>query len=251
MNIKKIATLGFAPLGIAALISGAAAAQSASTIFQANLQSANGSGTTGTATVRVDGNQLTVTVNATGASPNLAHAQHIHLGGKGVCPDASADKNKDGIISATEAEPFTGPAKISLTTEGDTSMNSMLALERFPIADANGRITYQRTFTVPAGVDVSSLENGVVEIHGIAKLSGDPAVYDGGVKRDLDPNFPAETTTPAACGALSAAPVGGANAGGGSTAGFESVGLAAGGASALIVGTALATRRFVVRLGQK
>jgi len=244
MNGTKIARLGLAPLGIAVLLTSAVGAQSDTTLFQTNLQAANGSGTTGTATVEVHGNQLTVTMHATGASPSLAHTQHIHIGGRGVCPDPSADTNKDGIISTKEGEPFIGQAKISLTTEGDTSMSSMLAVDRFPTADASGTIGYKRTFALPSDVNAAALENGVVELHGIAKLGGDAAKYDGSAKSDLDPALSAEMTTPAACGALSAAPVGGVGAGSGSTAGFESVGLAVGGLVALIAGAAVATRAF-------
>jgi hypothetical protein len=251
MNSNKIVTLGLAPLGIVILLSSAVAAQSDTTTLQANLQAANGSGTTGTATVAVHGNQLTVAVHATGASPNLTHAQHIHIGGQGVCPDMSADKNNDGIISTKEGEPIIGPAKISLTTEGDTSMSSMLAVDRFPVADGNGAITYERTFTMPTDVNVSALENGVVEIHGVSKLGDDPTKYDGNAKSDLDPSLSAETTTPAACGVLSAAPVGGVGAGSGSTAGFEHRGLAVAGVVALIAGGVVAIRRLVARPNRK
>ncbi|HEY5805767.1 MAG TPA: hypothetical protein VIS56_00075 [Candidatus Saccharimonadales bacterium] len=247
MSITKIATLGIALLSVVALGGGTAFAQSGATVYQANLHELNGSDTTGTATVEVSGNQLTVTLNTTGASPNLPHAQHIRIGGKGACPDQNADKNKDGLIVTTEGEPSYGKIGISLTTQGDVSASSALAVDRFPTANQDGTVTYQRTFTAPAGVDLSTLGNGVVVQHGISELGGDRGKYDGTAKSDLDPKLPSETTMPAACGELNTVPVGGAGAGGGSTSGTENVGLAVAGVTALFTGAAVAVRGLVGR----
>jgi hypothetical protein len=53
-------------------------------------------------------------------------------------PAATADTDGDGFISTIEGLPAYGEIQISLTTEGDVSTASGLALERFPVADASG-----------------------------------------------------------------------------------------------------------------
>ena len=62
---------------------GSASSSQGSWTSMANLDSLNNSGTTGDATVKVDGNKATVTVNVQGAAETFKdgpfpHAQHIH-----------------------------------------------------------------------------------------------------------------------------------------------------------------------------
>lgn len=228
---------GGGSLLMALAFTGTVSAQSTAQVFQANLTQLNTSGTSGTATVRVEGDKATVTVNTTGASANLAHATHIRTGGTGSCPANPTGTNKDGepnTISTKEAEKSFGTIAVSLTTSGDVAPGSALAVDRMPKADANGRVSYTRTFTLPKGVTASSMSNAVVVQHGIAKLTGDKTKYDGSKKSDLNPDLPAEATLPAACGKLTAAPAGGVATGGGSTAGIEHSALFGIGAVALI-----------------
>jgi hypothetical protein len=191
----------------------------------------------------------TFTVSTTTASPSLAHAQHIHIGGTHSCPDLSADKDKDGLISTTEGQPSYGPIEVSLTTTGDVSKDSGLAVERFPVANADGTVTYTRTFDLPEGVTSEMIGTGVIVTHGISELSGDKAKYDGDKKSDIpgSETLPLEATIPSTCGKLTAMPVGGVGAGGGNTAGVEKVSLALAGVAALAAGTALATRKVFVK----
>jgi hypothetical protein len=224
---RAITRFGFGAatlLAVAGFTMGFATAQSTTaTTYQANLTPSNNSGVSGTATVQVNGNNVTVTVKTTGNSPNLAHAQHLHIGGQNTCPatPAAADTDKDGYVSSTEGEVFIGPMKVSLTTTGDASANSGLATDRFPVADASGTINYSRTFPLPSGVSTADLSKAVVETHGMSSLFGDKAKYDGDKKSDLSASLPFETTLPTACGKLTSSPVGGVNAGTGSTAGIE------------------------------
>ncbi len=73
--------------------------------FTVDLHPLNNSGVSGTATLSLDGGELTVTIDATGLEPDKTHAQHIHGNppGRGVpsnstCPTAAADANGDGIV---------------------------------------------------------------------------------------------------------------------------------------------------------
>jgi hypothetical protein len=143
------------------------AASAATGSYQADLGALNDSGATGTGMVTFDGDQATVTVEASGLLAGSPHAQHFHIGAEGVCPPASADADGDGIISTPEGQPFYGMIGTSLTTEGDTSPDSALAVERFPTAEG-GSFTYERTFAVTPDV-VSPFEAGtaVLVVHGI------------------------------------------------------------------------------------
>ena len=64
-----------------------------------------GSNASGTVRIAVYGDKVTVVLRASGLSPNLVHAQHIHGIGQNICPDASArdDRVNDGLIDAGRA----------------------------------------------------------------------------------------------------------------------------------------------------
>lgn len=172
----------------------------ASRMLNADLSALNDSGASGTATVEINGNQITVTVETDGVS-NQPHAQHIHIGGKNECPDESLSGDDD-LITTAEGAPAYGGVQVSLTTDGDVSAESALAVPRFPVAEDNS-YEYERTFELPSGVTESDIENGVIVVHGISELFGDENAYDGDEKSSLDPSLPLEATIPSACGALS------------------------------------------------
>jgi len=219
--------------------------------YQADLGAVNASGVEGTGMVTLDGNQVTVTVEATGMLAGSPHAGHFHIGAQGTCPgdDLTDDANGDGFVSVTEAAKYYGVIGTSLTTTGDTGPDSGLAVDRFPTAEG-GTYSYQRTFEVTDDVH-AAFEAGtaVLVLHGVDK--NDSGTYDGDVKSDLDPTLPMEATAPAACGALEVAqmgatPAGAADTGAGSTAGTEHTTAIGVGALALVgaVGTgAVAYRR--------
>ena len=213
------------------------AASAADGSFQADLGALNESGVSGTAMVTLEGNQVTVMVDADGLVQGQPHAQHFHIGAEGTCPTDDADEDGDGFLSTTEGAPFYGGIGASLTTEGDTSPDSGLAVDRFPTAD-DGTVAYERTFEVSDDV-VASFEAGtaVYVIHGVDKDGS--GAYDGDVMSDLDPSLPMEATAPAACGTLAesqmgTAPGGGAETGAGSTSGVEEQAAIAVGSLALV-----------------
>ena len=149
----------------------------------------------GTVKIRlVAENRLVVVLRASGLSPNLPHAMHLHgaLSGGNVCPPAAA-AGDDGLVSVLDGAPFYGGIQVSLTTSGDTSAASALALDRFPVADADGDLKYQRTFIVPDDV-ADALADLHVVVHGL-DLSQN-GMYDA--------NAPllqgAEATLPVLCG---------------------------------------------------
>ena len=173
----------------------------------------------GTATVRLNGNVVSVTVDTNGLLNGAAHAMHIHAGGRGVCPPASAARLHNGhlSISTTDGIKFYGPPQVSLTSHGDTSPKSIVDFTRYP---TTGNIRYTRQFTVPPGVAAAiRAGNAVIVVHGI-DYNGN-GVYDDVLDRsELNPSLPGEATAPALCGSLVAtknAEVTGAGGPGGTT----------------------------------
>ncbi len=201
MKILKKSGVALVLVGAAYMsLAPAAFAQEA---FQADLAPLNNSGASGTANLALEGDQLTTDIASQGLAPNLPHAQHIHGIEQAIseCPTLANDQDGDGLVNTTEGEPSYGPILTSLTTEGDTSPESALAVERFPIANEDGTVTYDRTFGVPSTVAERLGEFAIVQ-HGV-DLNGN-GVYDeeAAGPSDLDPSLPQEATIPANCGTI-------------------------------------------------
>jgi hypothetical protein len=243
-----LASLAVASLAVTpALGIGAAVAAEGDTM--ANLQpvALNGVNGSGTAMVAVNGTTIDVTMAASGLLADNPHAAHIHFGAdaRHECPTAGDDADGDGTINTSDGGPAYGPIVVSLTKTGDTSPDSGLAVDRFDTA-AGGEISYERG-SIQVSEDVATaVANGesVVVIHGVDH--NDNGKYDGKTKSDLDPKLPTEATDPALCGALVAAPAGGADTGVGGTANDQNTGLVALGGGLMVVAAgagALAARR--------
>ena len=112
--------------------------------------------------------------------------------------DMDADMDGDGFVSVAEGVPFYGGIISSLTTEGDTSAASALALERYPVANEDGSYTYERTFTLDT--EVPDLSDAHVVLHGID--IDNSGAYDGDKESSIAPGVPFEATVPAACGEI-------------------------------------------------
>ena len=163
-----------------------------------------GSNATGRATITVEGDRVTVKLDAKGLSPNLVHVQHIHGVGQNECPGAERrdDRVDDGLIDTVEGLPDYGAIQVSLTTSGDTSAASGLAVDRFLVADAKGRLRYERTFTL--GVDfpraiAENLDKHHIVVHGI-DVNHNGAYDFGAGTSGLSSELPLEAELPAVCG---------------------------------------------------
>ena len=119
----------------------------------------NNSGVMGTALLALEGNELTVTIDASGLEPNQLHPQHIHgfvdSNANASCPPMSADDDGDGLVELGEGLPFYGPVLLPLTP--------------FPTADANGEIHYMETFTLTAeeADQLKPMQNNAIVLHGM------------------------------------------------------------------------------------
>jgi tRNA A-37 threonylcarbamoyl transferase component Bud32 len=155
----------------------------------------------GTASVRLNGEVAAVTIDTNGLLNGSPHAMHIHAGGKGVCPPASAARAHNGhlAISTTDGIKFYGPPQVSLTSSGDTGPKSIVDFARYPTV---GAIKYTRDITVPPGIAAAIRSgNAVIVVHGIDYNHN--GIYDNVLDRsELNQNLPGEATAPALCGPL-------------------------------------------------
>ncbi|HEV7331349.1 MAG TPA: CHRD domain-containing protein [Flavisolibacter sp.] len=124
-------------------------------MYKAYLSPLNNSGVSGMATLTLEGNMLTVTIEASGLTPNQVHPQHIHgfmeRNKNAKCPPMSADTDGDGLVELAEGAPFYGPVLLSLTP--------------FPTATAEGNIMYSNTFTIDK--ELLPLQNNAIVLHGM------------------------------------------------------------------------------------
>lgn len=158
-------------------------------MYTVDFTALNGSGVSGTAELTLSGDQLTVKVNATGLEPNMVHPQHIHgfIGNKAnsTCPTAAADTNGDGLVDLVEGLPSYGPVLLEL----------YVPIDEFPVADANGVLNYERTFTL--GETEFTEEGELITESALSPLQNRTIVLHG---MTVDGDYIA--TLPVACGQI-------------------------------------------------
>jgi hypothetical protein len=192
---------------------------SADTTVKAKLVEVNGSGASGTATLTaLDDGSLKVVIHAKGHVPGVFHPQHIHgsaHGGHFACPTLKKnDTDGNGILQNEEATGEYGTIFFPLTTRGGATATPKDALDpkRMPVADAKGRINYERTFPadmVPKGL-IEHLSTMHVVQHGIdVNDNGKYDVEALGVSTFAEnlgvEGVPEEATNPASCGVVQGA----------------------------------------------
>lgn len=201
--------------------------------------------------ITLTGRTADITLQVSGLL-NAAHPANIRIDGAGTCPIQPADHAGNASISLSDGVPAYGKVGTSLTTTGDTSPASVLAVSRFPSV---GNYTYRRSFDLDDAV-LANLRKGtaVLVVHGVDYNNN--GKYDSVLgTSELSGSLPAEATDPALCAAfvpaqMPAVPTGSADTGGGSAAGTGSASVewAAGGAALIAaagVGWAAARRRPV------
>ena len=235
----------------------------ADTTVKAKLVAINDSGVSGTATVTaMDDGGVKVVIKAEGHVPGTFHAQHVHGTGHGghfSCPTLKAnDKDGDGVLTNEEGMGEYGAIFFPLTTKGSATPQDALAADRMPVADAQGRISYERTF--PADVVPDGLVEHLSELH-VVQHGID---YNDNKKYDLEAlgpstfaenagktGVPEEATNPAACGVVQGAGAADPARGGVETGGTPASGpdepLAAAGAALLLLAAGVAFWRRPVR----
>lgn len=186
-------------------------ASAAVTVYSSDLLPLNNSGVTGTATLTLqDLDFLTVTINATGLTPNQVHPQHIHgvLNGNSVIPTLAQDTDRDGFIEVVEGAATYGPILMNLTSPPGTVPGG------FPTAPG-GVINFTQTYnlndpTTFAGVApplgapnpnkslLFPLENRHIVIHG----ANVPGGIGAGTPGEIDGTPGYKTVLPVANGEI-------------------------------------------------
>lgn len=200
--MKRLIVIGIA---VVALAVPALAMAGSAKVYVANLTSLNAgthvdaSGETfnipaasGTATITLSGDDVTVTISAQGMDPFTLHPQHIHAGP--ACPAPSTDPNLDTYLDVLEGLPSYG--KILVNLDSDLTSN---AAGTFPTSDANGTYEYSasgsRTHIQDEIKTALKLGTRHVVLHGIAERELPSTVQSIGT-------LPAYLTLPVACGEL-------------------------------------------------
>jgi hypothetical protein len=200
--------LGAAAAGLGLAISASpAAADHEGSVYFATLDELNDSGATGDAVITVseDGETMSVELVAEGFNLDGPHAMHLHgivEDGEvlaSTCPTSADDANGDGVLTVLEGAPRYGAVQVSLTTEGDTSADSALAVERFP---AGTSIDFSRS-----GIEIpDELKPGLSKlhfvVHGIDENGNGTLDLDQTERSSLTDDLPREGTAPALCGTL-------------------------------------------------
>lgn len=252
-TFKKVSISALAGLALAApmALSISPASADEGDAVTLRLDSMKGSKATGTATLTpMKDGSLKIEIKSKNMVPNMPHAQHMHgdLSGKHfTCPTDAADTNGNGFISIEEGVPMYGGVMTSLTTEGDVSADSGLALDRFPVADADGNLNYTRTLTaaeLPEGT-IKGLANLHIVQHGVDANGNDKYDLDGLGESTFAKSLgvegvPAEGTDSATCGMVM--PSGSVNTGGEAPTAVNG-GLIAAGSVLALGGAAVAVSR--------
>lgn len=216
--MKKTIALGVAALGVLTMAGTAAAAHDENpsdrvATYEYSLDAVqpetvpNSQASGSTRIVALPNGKVQVKVEAWGLAPGV-HAMHLHgvpgADRDNACPSPAA-AGDDGVVTILDGAPFYGGIVASLTTTGDTSPASALALDRFPVADETGYLEYSRTFDDAAAF----AEAGTVQVvvHGIdfdgsggfAFNPDDPFASRGA---SINPDIPLEATVPVLCGGI-------------------------------------------------
>jgi hypothetical protein len=238
----------------------------ADTTVTAKLVEVNNSGASGTATLTAlpDGG-LKVVIHSQGLVPGVFHPQHLHgtdHGGHFMCPTIKSDADGDGFITNEEGTGEYGTIFFPLTTRGGATPTpkDALAADRMPVADAEGRINYERTFPaemVPDGL-IEHLSTLHVVQHGIdANKNGKYDLDALGVSTFAEnlgkTGVPEEVTNPAVCGVVQGAGAAGKVSGGLETGGAPApdlnAPLVAAGAALLLLSAVIAVSAAARRRG--
>ncbi|HEV2148517.1 MAG TPA: hypothetical protein VGR37_14030 [Longimicrobiaceae bacterium] len=125
---------------------------------------------TGRATLTVNGDMVTIMIDARGVFPAV-HPQHIHgwMGAAqdATCPSPTADTDGDGLVELLEGLPFYGPVLVPLDSDLSADAPGM-----FPVAGNDWRYHYSQTISVmelkaQLGIsDLSMLDRFAIVLHG-------------------------------------------------------------------------------------
>ena len=147
--------------------SASAAPATSTDLFYAALKpvSVNHASGSGGVWIALTGDSAKFTLQVDGLLAKAPHPAQVYVGAAAACPTAGQAAAFNGHPSIAYNAASLGSPQVALTTSGDTSAASALAMPRFPTA---GNYTYTRTFTVPPSV-AAAVKGGkaVLVVHGV------------------------------------------------------------------------------------
>lgn len=220
------ALLGAGLTAAALTVSGAATAAT----FTADLGTlnpssrVNGSGldVTGLATLTLNGNILTVDIEASGLVPGQQHAQHIHgrfnddgSARQSVPPTIADDSDGDGVVEVLEGVPAYGDVILPLFVVNETGVTNM-----FPTANEDGTLSFSASYDISDNSllfspvtgtefmtsDLLPLNLREVVLHG-AFLDGSQGMPSDRLVNEADGTAGYKPNLPVAAGTIAAVPV--------------------------------------------
>ncbi|QDU56851.1 PEP-CTERM sorting domain-containing protein [Aeoliella mucimassa] len=163
--------------GVAALVT-AVPAQAVHSVYQADVNTLNDSGVSGTAILEVnpDTRILTIDMTVIGLEPNMDHIMHIHglLDGDGssgnqaldsMTPTLANDSDGDGFVEVIEGVPSYGDILLPLTTM-NTPDGTFIYSDTFDLDDSSLFMS-PVTGNEYVGDDLLPLEFREIVIHGL------------------------------------------------------------------------------------
>lgn len=163
----------------------------------------------GSALIKVRGDEFTAEVKVDGSAAQINHAQSIHIAD--VCPTLAADINKDGVIDAIEGQHEYGPAIIPLDNDLRTQVEKDA---KYPSADFSGNYYYRQNVSMLEMLkDLTTKDNdpsdSVVKLRSNLGLAGRQIVIYGVAETAELPESVASVngqskhaSLPIACGSL-------------------------------------------------
>jgi hypothetical protein len=157
----------------------------------------------GTATLRIKGDSLTINVKMHDLPPGMAHLQHYHGfvdGRDAECATMNDDTNNDGIVDLIETHAVSG---VTLVPFHDDPAGLKIKTHTYPTADGEGNLSYEKSISLAAleramarkhDIGELAFEKRVIYVHGIDPNDSLPETV-----RSL-PGVPAHITLPIACG---------------------------------------------------
>lgn len=139
-------------------------------MYEARLEAVDGSGVSGTATVTVEGDEVQVTVAATGLEPGTRVPMHIHM--NATCDDAGGIfLNLDDGLSAPGEGEARGDAYPEASEEGALRLEASRSLTELRTAMGQGAeaaTAEADTGRTQTGMSMDMLElgNRVINLHG-------------------------------------------------------------------------------------
>lgn len=221
--VMLLSGAGFPAIASAMPTPGMIQTNPAITHYSVKLNPLNDSGVTGIANLTLQGNQLTVAVDATGLVPGEPHAQHIHgllTPDDASCPTLAQDINHDNNISVDEGAATYGPIKLNLTSPqtafgpNETTVNGVKLFapfagvpnpNDFPVPTQNGISNHSGvehfSYTYTFGPNDSQAQAALASL---TPLSNQEIVLHGDLVKNTAPNsripFMYDPLQPVACG---------------------------------------------------